>query len=63
MQNDLKLLKPFNFIEAFSVEMNQAADLVAKYSLKNTKTILSELKNFLEQVPVLFVKYAMKKNN
>lgn len=46
MQNDLKLLKPFNFIGAFSIEMNQVAALVAKYSLKNTKTILSELKKF-----------------
>lgn len=62
MQGDLKLLKPFNFLWAFYVEVNQAAALVAKYSPKNIQTTLSELNNFLEQMPVWFVKCDMKKN-
>lgn len=62
MQNDLKLLKPFKFLWAFYVEVNQTASSVAKYSPKNVQTTLSELNNFLEQMPVQFVKCDMKKN-
>lgn len=63
IQNDLKLLKPFNFLWAYCVEMNQAASLVAKYSLKTQKTTVSKLKHLLEQIPVLAVKCDTKKNN